>query len=279
MLGHVEQAAFPLMDVLELRRVPETGQLVLVAGEEDRLSETTEPVVALGHLESYPIQPHRWSAEPLAGRTLRCSGAGPNTPTGATPTYGRFGRDERRPAALVWRVWELATPGSLPLMRAADGRLTCALLPQSGRQPGQSRAHVPRWVAAPLVVVAATAPVGAPRGGSRVRHVAAGRPRGAPARAPRAGYVRASPAPGYSPLYSARHPVLVDQFVTRSVLEAKEWATASRACSATSGTSAPIATAGRARSSGARASGASAATRRNRQLHRLDLQLDHTRPR
>src|SRR5581483_823688 len=36
------------------------------------------------------------------------------------------------------------------------------------------------------------------------------------------GYLRREPAPGWSPLYCARHPALADQYVTRSELEAAD---------------------------------------------------------
>ena len=121
-------------------------------------------------------------------------------------------------------MWTRPAPGFVQIWRDADGRITSDMHTPWADTPGHPARTVPRWVAAPLVWSRRPRPWALRAAASRARHVAAeAGNRTAPGPGARAlGYVRASPAPGYSPLYSARHPVLADQFVTRSVLEAKD---------------------------------------------------------
>ena len=56
-MGYVEQQPLPMLEGLELRRVPETGQEILVAGAEDPLIYDSEQVAVLGWIEAYPILP------------------------------------------------------------------------------------------------------------------------------------------------------------------------------------------------------------------------------
>jgi hypothetical protein len=228
-LGYVEQAAFPLMDVLELRSVRATGQHVLVAGAEDRLAEAADPVVALGFIEAFPIQPKQLAKEPSAGRHLALLGRRMDRAkwrhSYAAVDWGGTSGDCS--TLVLGALWEFEMPGTLPLVRTAGGRLTSALLPEPGGSTAESLRSAPRWIVAPLTWDRRPHASAIRATGSRLRHVPRGAGHAAIGRAARGrgetlGHLRAEPAPGYSPLYSAHHPVLGDQFVTRSLIEATD---------------------------------------------------------
>ncbi len=226
-LGHVEQSPFPMMDLLELRRMPATGQAVLVAGPEDPLYELADPVAVLGYLESFPIQPRRLVRKPLPPWSLTLL---VRTTEHANWRHvydsAEFGaRDAGDPSTLaLGSIWTHPAPGFVQLRRDAAGRITSDIHTPSADAPGHPAGTVPRWVAAPLRWSGRPRPWALRAAASRARHVAAeAARRTAPGPGARAlGFIRASSAPGYSPLYSARHPVLADQFVTRSALEARD---------------------------------------------------------
>lgn len=56
-LGYVDTFMLPMFDALEIRRVPDTGELTLVCGEADPLFTVAEPVETIGFIDSFPIQP------------------------------------------------------------------------------------------------------------------------------------------------------------------------------------------------------------------------------
>jgi glycosyltransferase involved in cell wall biosynthesis len=221
-LGYVEQAPLPLLEVLELRRLPDSGRHVLVAGADDPLYNSAEHLATLGWIESFPIQPRHtplhlgpWGAVALrryvdrdAWRHRYRTG-----PPGDEPDAVSLGALMRGPG-----------DGLLPLRVRPDGRLETDLA-------GPSRARrtpsaVARWIAAPLAWSGGPPPAWAQRAtASRVRHLLAppSRRAVAPPGGPETlGWLRIEPATGHSPLFSATHPVTGDQLLTRSTLEATD---------------------------------------------------------
>ena len=172
-----------MMDVIELRKVRATGQHVLVAGAEDQLAGATDPVVALGFIEAFPIQPKRVAVEPVAVRHLALLERRTDRASWRH-SYARVdwdGTSGDRSTLVLGAIWELGIPGTLPLVRTADGRLTSASLPDPGDRRRSRCARRLRWVVAPLNwdrrphawAIRAT--------GSRLRHVARGAGRAASA--------------------------------------------------------------------------------------------------
>jgi hypothetical protein len=108
------------------------------------------------------------------------------------------------------------------LWRDADGRVTSDVHTPWKVTPGHVAVTVPKWVAAPLGWSRPPAGWALRAAVSRARHLAT-RTSEEPAGPPEAlGYLRSAPAAGCSPLFSALHPVLPDQYLTRSTLEAKD---------------------------------------------------------
>lgn len=218
-LGYVEQAPLPMLDVLEVRALPGTGQHVLVAGPDDPLAGSATPVTALGWIESLPVQPRR----PLdrSGRWGLRALVRVSDPARWRHTY--LVDPPERPAGAVGLggLWHARARGFVPLHTGPDGRLRSPLAQPRG-VAGSWRESV-RWVGAPLSWSSRPRPWALRATASRVRH-AVRQPRsagdgtgGAPL-----GWLRAAPARGWSPLFSASHPALPDQFVTRSELEAHD---------------------------------------------------------
>lgn len=217
-LGYVEQAPLPLLETLELRRIPANGQHVPVAGADDPLYDTTEPIEHLGWIEPLPINPRRLTL---------------HTGAWAVETLSRYADRE------VWRHRYRTGPpamepdavalGSLitapadrrlvELRQRADGRLESELTRR--RRSGRNPLATARWVVAPLRWSSGGSARRAT--GSRGRHVLRGLGRRGPTVEARVlGGLRREPAPGFSPLFSATHPATGDQFVTRSEIEARD---------------------------------------------------------
>lgn len=217
-LGFVEQAPLPLLDVLERKRLPATGREVLVAGVDDPLRDTTEPLGVLGWIESFPIQPRRipepkalWGLEPLV----------------RIPDRGRWrhayavGSDRTAPESVaLGGVLRSGGPGFVALSQDSDGRLTAESLEQA--PAGARLRDVARWTGAPLTWQRRLSAAALRASASRARHAAqAVVARGSAGdRSGLLGWLRREPAPGWSPLYLGVHPVLGDHFATRSELEA-----------------------------------------------------------
>lgn len=223
-LGHVEQAPLPMLEGLELRRDPDTGQVTLVAGPADPLYARAEPVGHVGFIESYPINPR----EPLDVRVDR------DLLTLVREVDERAWRHryaavpERGEGVALGGIWARPRPDTTPLWRDPDGTIGSDLLAPARCVPGAGA--VLRWTAAPLAWAGRRLPAWALRAAaSRVRAVATRAPAELVAAAGRRGggravigHLRREPAPGWSQLFSARHPVLPDQYLTRSELEARD---------------------------------------------------------
>jgi glycosyltransferase involved in cell wall biosynthesis len=220
-LGYVEQAPFPLLNVLELRRDHETGAEVLVAGPDDPLFNRAEPLATLGWIESFPINPRRtelhlgpWGAVALRRRVDRDAWRH-RYRTGAATGEG----DDVALGSL------LREPGEalVELRLRPDGRVESELTRPSRLSADPARAA--RWMLAPLRWASVPPPAAQRAVGSRARHLArrlSPVTRGESVRPEILGWLRRTPAPGYSALFSATHPVTGDQFLTRSEIEATD---------------------------------------------------------
>lgn len=221
-LGYVEDAPLPLLDALMLARVRETAQLVCVSGAEDPLLAHVEIVGSLGYIDGYPLQPRRaldlrgndWSTITLIRRI---------DPASWRHGYATTTHDVPDGAVSLGALWARArTSGSVELRVDGRGRVTSALLALGAeRKDPQS---VVRWIGAPLAWTAGQPKLWAVR-------AAASRARAVGTRAAirqvqveprRLGYLRREPAPGCTALYSASHPAVTDQYVTRSAIEARD---------------------------------------------------------
>jgi glycosyltransferase involved in cell wall biosynthesis len=218
--GYVEQQPLPLLEHLELRRLPETGQQVLVAGAEDPLFAVAEPLQTLGWIEAYPIQPRRdllhtgpWGVDVLWREVDEVSGR---------HRYASGPPGDRRGETALGSLFRQPGKGLVALRRRSDGRLASDLA-QPGRASRDPR-KIGRWVAAPLAAVG-TEPLREAAETARVRlrqalHPAArrlGEDDGA-----ELGWLREAGGPGCSPLFSATHPVTGNQLVTPSPHEATD---------------------------------------------------------
>lgn len=220
-LGYLEEAPLPMLDVLELRRMPVSNEEVLVAGVDDPLYSTAIPVKTLGFVESYPIQPRHppdllidWGLTALLRST---------DPVRWRHRYS-VSDEPHRGTVSLGGLW--ARPGSslIPLRLHTDGSLTSELLPVP-RQRSPSLDAMLRWTAAPLRWSEGRPRAWAMRAAAnRLRTLNAERTQHfSPAAASSlVGYLRREPSPGWSPLFSATHPALADQYVTRSEIEATD---------------------------------------------------------
>jgi glycosyltransferase involved in cell wall biosynthesis len=217
-MGYVEQEPFVLMEPLELRRVPASGQEVLVAGTDDPLIHGSELIEGLGWIEAYPILPRArdilhtgpWAVVSLRRRV--------------DYTTWRHGYTVAQHGEAVEGV-ELGSLGRYPgpemvaLRLRSDGRLASELC-VPGRASRDPR-KIGRWLAEPLRADArpATQAKGA---GSRLRHFATDyrSRRLADQEGEVLGYLPRQNMSGTSTLYSTVHPVTGDQLVTRSPEEA-----------------------------------------------------------
>ena len=219
-LGYVEQAPLPMLNVLELRRMPDSGKHVLVAGPDDPLFNWAEAVSTLGWIEAFPILPRHVPLHvgPWGAVALR------RYVDGWRHRYRTGERNGEAESVALGSL--LREPGDalVELRVRADGRVETELATPSRASADPLLAA--RWMCAPLVWDAPPPPRWAQRAvGSRARHLMRSRTRSR-AMGRRGhetlGWLRRAAATGYSPLFSATHPVTGDQFLTRSQLEATE---------------------------------------------------------
>jgi glycosyltransferase involved in cell wall biosynthesis len=207
--GYVEQQPLPLLEHLELRRMPETGVEVLVAGPDDPLFAVAEPVATLGWIESRPILPR--------GNLGRAGPFGVDTLRRRAEVGGRRHRYEAGPSGDQSAGGVLGSlfrePGSelVELRLRDDGRLVTDLA-GPGRASRDPR-KILRWL---------TAGAGAHALLGRARHLALhfGGRRQTGDRGATLGWLQREFAVGCSPLFSTTHPVTGDQLVTCSTREA-----------------------------------------------------------
>lgn len=215
-LGYVEQAPLPLLDTLELRLDPESNQLTLVAGPTDPLYTIATPVATLGLLDSYPINP-RQRTDPRV--MWRVSALMREVDTTNWRHHYLAVEQPRSGDVCLGGLWRDPCTGFVPLRRERDGRLSSELLsPSSSRRLSLASA---KWIAAPLNWAGRWPRSWTLRAvGSRSRALAGHRPAGRTYNSAVLGYLRSAPTKGWAPLFSATHPVLGDQYLTRSEIEA-----------------------------------------------------------
>jgi hypothetical protein len=220
-LGYLEEAPFPMLDALELRRDPTNGAEVLVAGTDDPLYGASIPEQVLGFVESYPIQPRHppdlrveWSVLLL----LRHADS-------ALWRHSYAAHAERVDDSVsLGGLWTRGGDGFVGLYRSSAGWLGSEIAP-AGEHPLAIQAKL-RWALAPLRWTEGRPRAWAARAAAS-RFRALGRERSSVS-AERdgseslLGYLRREPAHGWSPIFSAFHPALTDQYVTRSELEATD---------------------------------------------------------
>jgi hypothetical protein len=207
-----------MLQPLELRRVPDSGQEVLVAGTDDPLIHSSELVEHLGWIEACPILPlardilHTgpWAVVSLSRQvdyatwrhTYRAQ------PPGEAVEGVELGGLRRYPG-----------PGLVALRLRSDGRLASELV-DPGRASRDPR-KICRWLGEPLAAdsQASTRMRGvASRLRHFVRHYRARRL--ADEEGVTLGYLPRQVMPGCSVLYSTIHPVTGDQLATRVPQEA-----------------------------------------------------------
>jgi hypothetical protein len=219
-LGYVEQQALPMLDSLELRRVPDGGQEMLVAGADDPLVHNSELIENLGWIEACPILPRAadvlytgpWSVVSLR-RQVDYSNWRHSYRVGSPGEVGD--------AVELGSLCRYSGPGMAALRLRPDGRLASELV-DPGRASRDPR-KIGRWLAEPLAVDS-QASMRMRGAASRLRHLALhGKSRRlAEEEGEILGYLPRQHMPGCSILYSTIHPVTGDQLVTRSPHEATD---------------------------------------------------------
>lgn len=218
--GYVEQQPLPLLEGLELRRVPDSGQETLVVGADDPLIYESEPVKLLGWVEACPILPRARETihtGPWAVDLLRCQ----------ADQGGRRHRYRADPPAESFEGRELGFllrhpgPGRVALRLRPDGRLASELC-TPGRASRDPR-KIGRWLAEPLVV-GRESPAGNDRSRARLRHLTMHfrDRRLSDEDGVILGYLQRDVIAGSSALFSTIHPVTGDQLATRFPHEATQ---------------------------------------------------------
>jgi hypothetical protein len=219
-LGFVERQRLPMLDTLELRRVFDSGQEMLVAGAGDPLVHNSELIESLGWIEACPIPPSAGDVlhtGPWAVVSLRRRVQDSNW----SHNYRVDPPGEVGDAVELGSLCRHSGPGSVALRLRPDGRLTSELV-TPGRASRDPR-KIGRWLAEPLAAdsQASSRMRGA---ASRLRHLArhSQSRRLSEEEGEILGYLPRQHMPGCSTLYSTIHPVTGDQLVTRVPHEATD---------------------------------------------------------
>jgi glycosyltransferase involved in cell wall biosynthesis/GT2 family glycosyltransferase len=224
LLGHLELALLPLLHPVILARHPETGEELLVGGEDDLLAPAMERIGTIGYAEPYPIEP----------RTAAC---------GCGPAFGLKGlvrtvdHAHRRHAYGVGETPLVASPSELgallehpqldtePVWLTEDGLIvTEHYLPCGG---GATMLRAAKWTLAPLRWSGSWGFDARARSSARRAYESAAmllRRNGAAAQpsTPPCGYLLQRSGHGRVPLYAAVHPVTHDQLLTTHRREATD---------------------------------------------------------
>ncbi len=239
-LGHLEEAALPLLDPIELAVLAD-GSTTLVCTERDPVRTGAVRLQHLGFIESYPNEPVLPPdvRHPSHGRValLRCLEA-----RRRRHHYCLTGTNAKADGSVVGELGALhltAESGSVPVWIDSDDRVSTdkyqprVVSPDArqlvhwvgapagwrdfGRHGGRARAVLRRGLDAAAIAIAARRR----RGRSAERDA---RPRDIPA-APGAtlvGYLYAEDGPRRRELFAAQHPVTGDQLLTLHPLEAAD---------------------------------------------------------
>lgn len=214
-LGYVLQQPLPQLERLELRRMQDGGQMILVAGSRDPLYDVTEPVADFGWLEAFPLNPRDpvrdigpWGAITL-WRTAVEGGRRHHYAAGPRPD----------PEAVeLGSLYPLANDSLLTLGLRSDGRLASEQA-RPGRASRDPR-RLARWLAAEDGGEGAATGVGA--AGGRLTYLAQNTRtrRLAEDRGQVLGGLQPGGGPDLFPLFSTTHLVTGDQLVTCSLGDA-----------------------------------------------------------
>ncbi len=223
-LGHVEQAAFPLLHPIHVARVRATGQLTLVAGVTDLLDGKADLEALLGYVEAFPNLPTAPVFQRQASRqqSLLMRGLADHR-----HVYGIGTVTNGRVVATLGRLSPVQTAGSIAARVLSDGTFVTDRYRPQPRQASVSQAV--RWAGAP-VAWRGQGPL-LSRGGATARRLARAiqmRTIRRPAHissvpsGPPTGYLHTTPGPVRIELFSAVHPVTADQLLTPFPLEATD---------------------------------------------------------
>jgi glycosyltransferase involved in cell wall biosynthesis len=213
-IGYLEQQPLPLLEGLELRRMPDNGQEVLVAGPDDPLFHVAEPIEGLGFIEPFPILPR--SRDIVRMGPWRLDSLRRHAEDGWRHRYSVAFEADPADGDLLGFLHRHQAPGLVPLRLHEDGRLASDLMvPQ---RPPRNPRKLGRWAARRLFF----ASPGAPGRKARIKHLLRSpASRRLPAdEGTTIGWLRADQAPGTSFLFSSLNPLTGDQLVTRDPNEA-----------------------------------------------------------
>jgi len=218
-LGYLEQQPLPLLEGLELRRMPDTGQHVLVAGPQDPLLHVAEPIEGLGFIEPTPILPRAEDVlrtGPWRLDTLQRHEEGSNW----RHAYSVAGAGEPVEGVQLGSLYRHGVPGLVALRLRPDGRLASDVM--TPNRPPRHPRKLGAWAARRFLAARRGHTAPGPSGKARLTHLL---------RSPASrrlsseegvvlGWLRQDIVPGASLLFSALHPLTGDQLVTRSPHEA-----------------------------------------------------------
>ncbi len=218
LLGFVEQTSLPLFDALFSGRHPESGERVLVAGQDDELAGVLQDLTIVGYIEPYPLRPRL--PAPIAYSVVGLVRA-----VDLKVRRHRYGVGEVPPGLLAGELGALlAEPmGDCdPLWIDAEGRVFAATGALSNGRPGLRTAL--RWTADPLIwrgfsTAAPKLRASARRALDSARSFASGSLSNGHPSDP-AGYLLRSPTGRTVPLFAAIHPVTGDQLLSTDSSEA-----------------------------------------------------------
>lgn len=210
-LGYVDQQPLPQLERLELRRLPDSGQEILVAGERDPLYSVAEPLGELGWVEAFPLNPqdeleHTGPWRAIALRRYAERG-------GRRHRYGTDA-DDRAGAVELGSLYPYPGEGLIALRRRGDGRLVSDLA-RPGRASRDPRRFA-RWIAEPPPEPADRGAVQQASGRLLYLAASARERRQAEDEGIVLGCLRRQGGPNLYPLFSTTHPVTGDQLVTCS---------------------------------------------------------------
>jgi glycosyltransferase involved in cell wall biosynthesis len=237
--GYLEEARLPLWIGIECAVLPDGTQTLVIADARDPLRARATRLTFLGFIEGFPVEPLGQPdfavriGEPVLLRWVDRASRRHRYVTVASPE--RPGHD-RPIGAELGRL--LPTPGvrTLPLYIDEAGRVSTD---HHRHEPRSASAEeIARWVLAPLAWRRFSSPSSRARSVARraldIEHVVAAqalraarsrlpvRLAGARQRGRLVGYLRSEPEPGMVALYSARHPVIDDQFLSHHAIEATD---------------------------------------------------------
>jgi len=217
--GHVELVPFPLLKPLMAGVIAATGQPVLATSGDDPLLEQVRDPISLGYVESFPLNPPGPSACPDAVGLVRAVDLAKRR-----HVYGVGKIPDGQVAGELGSLLPRPGVGRKPVWLSRNGKLLPEGPGSGSDRPGLTASA--RWVLAPLrwnrrAPLLVNARAISRRAASSAQAMALKRPRTRAEGEP-AGYLFEEEGPGRVPLFSADHPVLDDQLLSVSRLEASD---------------------------------------------------------